>query len=54
MVQKTLEENFQLAQAWDCILLLDEADVFLTSRDKSSLERNSLVSGKENVPIFVS
>ncbi len=34
--------------------MLDEADVFLTSRDKSSLERNSLVSGKQHVSLFVS
>lgn len=43
-VQDILDENFQLAEAWDCILLLDEADVFLSSRDRTSLERNALVS----------
>ncbi|KAL1641550.1 hypothetical protein SLS58_006056 [Diplodia intermedia] len=35
---------FDLAQAWDCILLLDEADVFLASRTASDLQRNALVS----------
>ncbi|USW57713.1 Putative AAA+ ATPase domain, ATPase, AAA-type, core [Septoria linicola] len=43
-VEQHLSENFQLAQAWDAIVLLDEADVFLTRRNKSDLERNALVS----------
>lgn len=38
--------HFELAQAWDCVLLLDEADVFLAQRTSSDLERNALVSGK--------
>ncbi|CAN8105976.1 unnamed protein product [Discula destructiva] len=29
---------------WDCVLLLDEADLFLAKRDLGDLERNSLVS----------
>jgi len=28
-VEKKLQDSFALAQAWDCVLLLDEADVFL-------------------------
>ncbi|KAF2174222.1 hypothetical protein M409DRAFT_16488 [Zasmidium cellare ATCC 36951] len=43
-VESALSENFELAQAWDCIVLLDEADVFLAERDDSDLERNALVS----------
>ncbi|KAK3701415.1 hypothetical protein LTR37_015513 [Vermiconidia calcicola] len=39
-----LDEAFKLAQAWDCILLLDEADVFLAQRGVDDLERNALVS----------
>jgi hypothetical protein len=38
--------NFRLAQAWGCVLLLDEADVFLAQRTSSDLERNAVVSGK--------
>ncbi|OJD29484.1 atpase aaa [Diplodia corticola] len=34
---------FDLAQAWDCVLLLDEADVFLASRT-NNLQRDALVS----------
>ncbi|KAL2842871.1 hypothetical protein BJX68DRAFT_270501 [Aspergillus pseudodeflectus] len=43
-VEGSLKEIFRLAQLWDCILLLDEADVFLTERSPAALERNALVS----------
>ncbi|KAJ4184113.1 hypothetical protein NW767_013337 [Fusarium falciforme] len=44
-VDKSLRDTFRYAHLWDCVLLLDEADVFLTQRDRSSgnLERNALV-----------
>lgn len=46
-VEKTLQEIFRLAHLWDCILLLDEADVFITERKEvGDLRRNGLVSGK--------
>ncbi|KAB8276179.1 P-loop containing nucleoside triphosphate hydrolase protein [Aspergillus minisclerotigenes] len=43
-VEKSLKELFRVAQLWDCILLLDEADVFLSERVSSDLSRNALVS----------
>ncbi|KAJ9144715.1 Fidgetin-like protein 1 [Pleurostoma richardsiae] len=43
-VESTLKEIFRYAHLWDCILLLDEADVFLTQRDRTDIERNALVS----------
>lgn len=43
-VEKSLNEIFRLANLWDCILLLDEADVFLSQREKTDLKRNALVS----------
>ncbi|RAK96589.1 uncharacterized protein BO80DRAFT_429008 [Aspergillus ibericus CBS 121593] len=43
-VEQSLKEMFRLAQLWDCVLLLDEADVFLTERIPSDLNRNALVS----------
>ncbi|TDZ75099.1 hypothetical protein CTRI78_v000001 [Colletotrichum trifolii] len=43
-VEKNLQKSFQLAQAWECVLLLDEADVFLAERTQDNLERNALVS----------
>ncbi|KAI8282246.1 hypothetical protein K4K56_011238 [Colletotrichum sp. SAR 10_98] len=43
-VESNLQSSFQLAQAWDCVLLLDEADVFLAERSQDNIERNALVS----------
>jgi hypothetical protein len=45
-VEKTLKDIFRYAHLWDCVLLLDEADVFLTQRDRTDVERNALVSGE--------
>ncbi|KAL3420930.1 hypothetical protein PVAG01_07375 [Phlyctema vagabunda] len=43
-VQRSLDYNFQLAHKWGCVLLLDEADVFLSERTKDDIRRNSVVS----------
>ncbi|PSN71695.1 hypothetical protein BS50DRAFT_515500 [Corynespora cassiicola Philippines] len=43
-VEKNLSKHFELAQHWECILLLDEADVFLAARRLEDLNRNALVS----------
>ncbi|KAI1853082.1 hypothetical protein JX266_001788 [Neoarthrinium moseri] len=43
-VEKYLETVLYLAKIWNCVLLLDEADVFLEERSVSDLQRNSLVS----------
>lgn len=43
-VEKYLESVFHISNTWNCILLLDEADVFLEERSLSDLQRNSLVS----------
>ncbi|KAL1855202.1 hypothetical protein Daus18300_011203 [Diaporthe australafricana] len=45
-VEEALDLNFNLANRWGCILLLDEADVFLASRTATDFERNGLVAGK--------
>lgn len=45
-LEKSLNEIFRLAHHWGCILLLDEADVFITQRERKDLQRNALVSGK--------
>ena len=45
-VETRLESYFDLAHKWGCVLLLDEADVYLASRERGGdLQRNSLVSG---------
>ncbi|KAK4464310.1 hypothetical protein QBC42DRAFT_344734 [Cladorrhinum samala] len=43
-VERALETNFALASRWGCILLLDEADVFLSARTKEDFIRNGLVA----------
>ncbi|KAI3324697.1 hypothetical protein HD806DRAFT_493377 [Xylariaceae sp. AK1471] len=43
-VEIKLQETFQLAQLWNCVLLLDEADVFLAQRSEDDIQRNALVS----------
>lgn len=43
-VEASLKNVFRLAHLWDCVLLLDEADVFLSQRSKSDMKRNALVS----------
>ena len=37
-VETKLEEAFQLAQLWDCVLLLDEADIFLAQRSENDIQ----------------
>ena len=45
-VEKNLEAIFLLARKWGCVLLLDEADVFLAKRERGGdgIDRNALVS----------
>ncbi|KAF1963596.1 P-loop containing nucleoside triphosphate hydrolase protein [Byssothecium circinans] len=44
VVEKNLLDHTRRADRWGCVLLLDEADVFLVQRDWDSLTRNALVS----------
>ena len=51
-VETNLAKHFQLAHRWGCVLLLDEADVFMAKRvlgSANDIQRNSLVSGKYNM-----
>lgn len=43
-VEEYLETVFHLGKIWDCVVLLDEADVFLEQRSLANLQRNALVS----------
>ncbi|KAI9162830.1 ATPase family AAA domain-containing protein [Paramyrothecium foliicola] len=43
-VEKYLETVLRLGRIWGCVVLLDEADVFLEERTLSDLDRNALVS----------
>lgn len=50
LVAATVEDNLsrhtRRAEKWGCVLLLDEADVFLMQRNWQDMERNALVSGE--------
>ncbi|KAI1417922.1 AAA family ATPase [Hypoxylon sp. FL1857] len=43
-VEQYLESVLHLGKIWGCVVLLDEADVFLEERSLSDLDRNALVS----------
>ena len=43
-VERYLSTVLHLGKIWNCVLLLDEADVFLEERSMADLKRNSLVS----------
>jgi hypothetical protein len=43
-VEKYMESVLYLGKLWDCVVLLDEADVFLQERNLQDLQRNALVS----------
>lgn len=43
-VQEKLEAILELAETWNAVLLLDEADVFLAKRDDVNLSRNAITS----------
>jgi hypothetical protein len=45
-VEEMLTKLFNLAHWWGCVLLKDEADMFLASRSKAELSRNALVSSQ--------
>ncbi|KAJ4416164.1 hypothetical protein N0V82_006924 [Gnomoniopsis sp. IMI 355080] len=43
-VESAVQTNFALASRWGCILLLDEADVFLAERRREDFNRNGMVA----------
>jgi len=43
-VETYLESVLNLGKTWECVVLLDEADVFLEQRSLADLQRNALVS----------
>jgi len=46
VLESKLSNTLMLAENWGAVLLLDEADVFLASRDYDNVNRNALVSSK--------
>lgn len=51
-VERNMGKHFKLANRWGCVLLLDEADVFLAKRNvkltSSTLEKRGKTSGRAN------
>lgn len=46
LVERKLEEIFQIASRWRAVLLFDEADIFLEARaTEGNLDRNAMASG---------
>ncbi|KAK4508797.1 hypothetical protein PRZ48_002536 [Zasmidium cellare] len=43
-MEAALKKAFRIAKGWNAILLLDEADVFLSKRSVDNLEKNAFVS----------
>ncbi|KAM0252157.1 hypothetical protein ACHAQJ_007815 [Trichoderma viride] len=43
-VERSLKAEIDLAEAWNAVLLLDEADVFMAERDDAHIERNTVTS----------
>ncbi|KAH7312722.1 hypothetical protein B0I35DRAFT_437585 [Stachybotrys elegans] len=43
-VEDNLQHIFRLAHKWGCVLLLDEADIFLAKRTKTDLRHNAVTS----------
>ncbi|EDN94389.1 hypothetical protein SS1G_10262 [Sclerotinia sclerotiorum 1980 UF-70] len=43
-LERNMDNHFKLANRWGCVLLLDEAGVFLAKRDQKDIQRNGPVS----------
>lgn len=43
-LEKKLAEILEIAHAWDAIILLDEADIFMEKRASNDIQRNAMVS----------
>lgn len=49
-VEKSLTRIFKTAVNWQCVLLIDEADVFMERRTTADFGRNSFVAGELTSP----
>jgi len=48
-VEVNLKTALDRCSRWNAVLLIDEAEVFLEKRSVNSLERNELVSSRQNL-----
>jgi len=42
-LEERLRQILDMASAWDAVVLIDEADIFLEARDEHDIERNAMV-----------
>lgn len=49
-LESQLTKIFRVGLRWGAVVLLDEADVLMTRRSSSELQRNSIVAGKRPAP----
>jgi hypothetical protein len=52
-VEERLSKALGLAEHWNAIVLIDEADIFLEARSFNDLKRNGLVSSKNTLGLNV-
>lgn len=45
-IARNLDRALTLCKLWNAMLLLDEADVFMSARSNDNIKRNELVSSK--------
>ncbi len=43
-LEKKLNNILEIANSWDAVILIDEADIFMEARNKDDIERNAMVS----------
>lgn len=43
-LESNLKDILEIAESWGAVLLIDEADIFLETRDKADVHRNALVA----------
>jgi hypothetical protein len=53
-MEKQLQQVFQLGWRWGAVVLLDEADVIMSKRSNTELQRNSIVAGESICRIRIS
>ncbi len=44
LLEKRLNNILEIANSWDAVILIDEADIFMEARNKNDIERNGMVS----------
>ena len=43
-LERKLNNILEIANSWDAVILIDEADIFMEARNKNDVERNGMVS----------